>query len=166
MIIFMIHPSPLEKLVPCRQQRKLRKSIAGAAEAPLQSWNDRQRMKLRSKIRNSNTEIRNNFQNSKSSNPTSTANESRLKHSVFGHTDIVLSFRASDFVLRTLVSNRCFDACLDVVAFRGIQVAGHLFVSPGPAADLGRVLAVLVDVFLVIDKRVAELLLGVGRPRA
>jgi hypothetical protein len=78
---------------------------------------------------------------------------------------ILFELRASDFVLRTLVSNRRFDSGIDIVTFGGVKVGGN-FASPGPAADLGRVLAMLVNVFLMIDKRVADRLLGIGRPRA
>jgi hypothetical protein len=68
--------------------------------------------------------------------------------------------------LARLIPQRRFDSCVDVVAFRGIHVAGYLFVSPRPAADLGRVLAVLVDVLLMIDQGIPDRLLGVGRARA
>ena len=40
------------------------------------------------------------------------------------------------------------------------------YASPCPAADLGRILAVLVDVLLVIDKRIADRLFCIGRARA
>lgn len=51
---------------------------------------------------------------------------------------------------------------LDVVAFRRPSSSGFRFVlSPSPAADLRRVLTVLVDILFVIDESVADRLFGI-----
>jgi len=45
-------------------------------------------------------------------------------------------------------------------------MARVLFMFPAPAADVGGIFAVLVNVFLVIDERVAYRFLGVSGPRS
>src|SRR5262245_50397064 len=71
-------------------------------------------------------------------------------------------FPATGFPSRSI-----FDFAMgsDIVAFRGTGSAGYrLLLSPPPATDLGRILAVLVNIFLMVDKRVADRLLRIGCP--
>ena len=74
------------------------------------------------------------------------------------------SIRAARFV-KVSIANRCSHSRVDIVAFGGIHMARVLFMFPAPAADVGGIFAVLVNVFLVIDERVAYRFLGVSGPR-
>src|SRR5262245_26518509 len=68
---------------------------------------------------------------------------------------------------RGFPSRSIFDSAMDsdIVTFRGTGSAGYrLLLSPLPATDLGHILAVLVNIFLMIDKRVANRLLRIGCP--
>src|SRR5262249_17894110 len=62
---------------------------------------------------------------------------------------------------------KCVQAGSDIIALRGTGATGPcgFGLAPPPTADLGRILAVLVDILLVVDQRVADRLFGVGRSR-
>src|SRR5918995_4910922 len=57
------------------------------------------------------------------------------------------------------------SASSDVVGFRRTDPAGRCRLAPLPARDIGHVVAVARDVFLVLDQLVLDRLLGVGGPR-
>src|SRR5262245_50008068 len=60
-----------------------------------------------------------------------------------------------------------WQAGSDIIALRGTGAAGlrGFGLVPPPTADFGCVLAVCVDIFLVVDQRVADRLFGIGRSR-
>src|SRR5580704_8318077 len=53
----------------------------------------------------------------------------------------------------------------DVVGLSRVDGRGSRFLAPPPAGDLGHVVAVAADVFLVVDELVADRLLGIGGAR-
>src|SRR5208337_3881537 len=54
----------------------------------------------------------------------------------------------------------------DVIGLRRTNRRGSRFPSPGPAGDLGHIVPVSGDVFLVVDELIPDRLLGVGGPRS
>src|SRR3984885_12711539 len=62
--------------------------------------------------------------------------------------------------------SRWDPAISDVVALRRVDTLHRGRLPPRPASDLGHVVAVPADVFLVFDELVADRLLGIGGPRA
>src|SRR5262245_65581628 len=70
---------------------------------------------------------------------------------------------------RGFPSRSIFDSAMDsdIVTFRGTGAAGYrLLLSPLPATDLGHILTVLVNICLMVDKRVANRLIRIGCPSA
>src|SRR5215475_1666452 len=61
-----------------------------------------------------------------------------------------------------------WQAGSDIIALRRTGTPGlcGFGLPPPPTADFGCVLAVLVDILLVVDQRVADRLFGIGRTRA
>src|SRR4029077_10503599 len=88
-----------------------------------------------------------------------------------------LSFPCSSYTPKHSVSPSVDRRCVgtlrdstflpsDIIAFRGTDSAGYrLVLSPSPAADFRRILAVLGDIRLVVDERVADRLFRIGCPR-
>jgi len=75
------------------------------------------------------------------------------------------SIRAARFV-RSINCEQVLPLPCRYCRFGGIHMARVLFMFPAPAADVGGIFAVLVNVFLVIDERVAYRFLGVSGPRS